>query len=208
MENRKRKTENRIKHLAARAKMKTILKGAAALAVLLAICLYLPMAWGQVGTKSGASSRSSGILHPKDLERRIFQLTNEARRRNHLPPLDLDNRLELKAREKSDDMLRNNYFSHTSPEGKTLKDRMQEEKPASFRTISKIGENIYMGARLDYSTDIKTQARLIVDGWMTSPGHRRNILDPTYTHLGVGVSARDKMCYATQVFASVKSRPE
>ena len=85
-----------------------------------------------------------------------------------------------------------NYFSHTSPEGKTLKDRFQEEKPASFQTISRIGENIYMGARFDYSTDIKTQARMIVDGWMTSPGHRRNILDPNYTHLGVGVAAKDK----------------
>ena len=67
-------------------------------------------------------------------------------------------------------MLKNEYFSHTSPEGKTLKDRFQEEKPASIRNISRIGENIYQGAKLDYSTDIKTQARLIVDGWMTSPG--------------------------------------
>ena len=64
-----------------------------------------------------------------------------------------------------------------------------------------------MGARLDYSTDIKTQARFIVDGWMTSPGHRRNILDPNYTHIGVGVAAREKNCYATQVFAGVKAQP-
>jgi uncharacterized protein YkwD len=65
-----------------------------------------------------------------------------------------------------------------------------------------------MGARLDFSTDIKTQARLIVDGWMTSPGHRRNILDANYTLLGVGVAAKDKMCYATQVFAGMKSPPK
>jgi uncharacterized protein YkwD len=39
---------------------------------------------------------------------------------------------------------------------------------------------------------------------MTSPGHRRNILDPNYTHLGVGVSAKDKMCYATQIFSQAK----
>jgi uncharacterized protein YkwD len=188
--------------------MKSNLKWTAALAVLLAAWFYLPSAWGQVRVKSGALSRSGGILHPKELERRIFQLTNEGRRKNRLPPLDWDNSLAVTAREKSDDMLKNNYFSHTSPDGKTLKDRFQEEKPASYKTISRIGENIYMGARLDYSTDIKTQARLIVDGWMTSPGHRRNILDPNYTHLGVGVAAKDKMCYATQVFAGVKSRPE
>jgi uncharacterized protein YkwD len=187
--------------------MKANLKGTAALGVLLAVLLYLPLAWGQMRTQSGALSRKSGIIHPKGLERRIFQLTNEARRQNRLPTLDLDNSLALKAREKSDDMLINNYFSHTDPEGKTLKDRVQEEKPASFRTISRIGENIYMGARFDYSVDIKTQARLIVDGWMTSPGHRKNILDPTYTHLGVGVAAKDKMCYATQIFATAKPRP-
>lgn len=188
--------------------MKSNLKWTAALAVILAAWLYLPSAWGQVRVKSGASSRSGGIQHPKELERRIFQLTNEGRRKNGLPSLDWDNGLSVKAREKSDDMLTNNYFSHTSPDGKTLKDRFQEEKPAAIRNISRIGENIYMGARLDYATDVKTQARLIVDGWMTSPGHRRNILDPNYTHIGVGVAAKDKMCYATQVFAGVKSPPQ
>ena len=186
--------------------MKVNLKWTAVLVVMIAILLSLPLAWGQVRTKSGALTRKSGILHPKELERRIFQLTNDARRKNHLPALDPDNGLTRKAREKSDDMLTKKYFSHTSPEGKTIKDRMHEEKPAVFRTISRVGENIYMGARFDYTGDIKTQARLIVDGWMTSPGHRRNILDPTYTHLGVGVAAKGKMCYATQIFTTEKTR--
>jgi uncharacterized protein YkwD len=186
--------------------MKSSLKWTAVLGVLLAAWFCMPPAWGQVRIKSGAASRASGIVHPKELERRIFQLTNDARRQNRLPALDPDDNLTAKAREKSDDMLKNNYFSHTNPEGKTLKDRFHDEKPASIRTISRIGENIYMGARLDFSTDIKIQARLIVDGWMTSPGHRRNILDPSFTHLGVAVSARDKMCYATQIFAGVNPR--
>jgi uncharacterized protein YkwD len=187
--------------------MKSKITGTLVLAVLLAASVYLPSAWGQVRTQSGAVSRSGGVLHPKALERRIFQLTNEARRKNGLPSLASDEGLARQARGKSDDMLNNNYFSHTSPEGKTLKDRMQEEKPASYRTISRIGENIYMGDRLDFSVDVKTQARLIVDGWMTSPGHRKNILDPSYTHLGVGVAAKDSKCYATQIFAKVKTAP-
>jgi uncharacterized protein YkwD len=184
--------------------MKSNQKWFAALAVLLAALLYFPSAWGQVRVKSGALSKSDGILHPKELERRIFQLTNDARRKNRLPPLSPDDSLAVKAREKSDDMLKNNYFSHTSPEGKTIKDRMQEEKPASYRTVFRIGENIYMGSRFDYSIDVKIQARMIVDGWMTSPGHRKNMLDPNYTHLGVGVAARGKDCYATQIFAAMK----
>jgi uncharacterized protein YkwD len=187
--------------------MKSNLKWIATLAVLLAALIALPSAWGQVRSRSGAWSSTSGILHPRELERRIFQLTNEARRKNRLPALDPDNDLAVKAREKSDDMLKNNYFSHTSPEGKTFKDRMLEEKPASFRTMSQAGENIYMGERFDYAVDVKTQARLIVDGWMTSPGHRKNILDPNYTHMGVGVAARDKACYATQIFAKINRRP-
>jgi uncharacterized protein YkwD len=181
-------------------------KWCAAVVVVLAALVYLGPAWGQLRVKSGALSKKSHILHPKELERRIFQLTNDARRKNHLSPLDWDNGLAAKARAKSDDMLLKNYFSHTSPEGKTIKDTMQEEKPAAYRTISRIGENIYMGTRLDYTTDIKTQARMIVDGWMTSPGHRRNMLDPNYTHIGIGVAARGKDCYATQVFAGIKER--
>ena len=73
--------------------------------------------------------------------------------------------------------------------------------------MSRAGENIYMGARFDYAVDLVTQARLIVDGWMTSPGHRRNMLDPNYTHVGIGVAARGKDCYATQIFAQERRRP-
>ena len=188
--------------------MKSNLKWTAALAVLLVTLCHLPLAWGQVRTKSGALSRASGILHPKGLERLIFKLTNEARRKNGLPPLDWDNSLALLAQQKSDDMLKNNYFGHTSPEGKTFKDRVQEEQPASFRTMSRAGENIYMGNRFDYSVDVKTQARLIVDGWMTSPGHRKNMLDSNFTHVGVGVAAQGKACYASQIFAKINQRSE
>ena len=80
--------------------MKSNLKWTTALVVLLAALLHLPSAWGQVRVQSGALSRSSGILHPKELERRIFQLTNEARRKNGLPALDADNDLAVKARGK------------------------------------------------------------------------------------------------------------
>ena len=181
--------------------MKPNMKWALALAVLLAASSSLTLAWGQVRTRSGALKMASPIQHPKELERRIFQFANEARRKNGLPALDPDATLTAKAREKSDDMLKNNYFSHTSPDGKTLQDRLLEEKPAVARTMSRAGENIYMGARFDYTVDVKTQARLIVDGWMASPGHRKNLLDPNYTHMGIGVAASGKNCYATQIFA-------
>ncbi len=175
-------------------------KGAVVLLAILTVFLPQSMAWGQLRTHSGAQKKADRLIHPKDLERRIFQLTNEARRKNGLPLLDQDETLAETARKHSDDMLRRGYFSHTSPDGKTVADRLREEEPAAFRTMSRAGENIYMSYKLDYS-DPKTMARVIVDGWMTSAGHRANILNPDYTHLGVGVSAMGKEIMATQNFA-------
>ena len=179
--------------------MKYAAPWALGLTLLSVTLLQPPCAWGQVRTHSGALTRQSGLEHPKELERRIFQLTNEARRKNGLPALEPDSTLMTTAREKSDDMAKRHYFSHTNPEGKTLIDRFDDEKPAQIGLLGKIGENIHMGQRNDYS-DIKTSARVIVDSWMISPGHRKNILDPAYTHLGVGVTVKGKECYATQSF--------
>lgn len=175
------------------------------LALLSVVLLQPPWTWGQVRTHSGALTRQSGLEHPKELERRIFQLTNEARRKNGLPALEPDSTLMTTAREKSDDMARRHYFSHTNPEGKTLIDRFDDEKPAQIGLLGKLGENIHMGRRNDYS-DVKTSARVIVDSWMISPGHRKNILDPAYTHLGVGVTIKGKECYATQCFGQKLSQ--
>lgn len=179
--------------------MKCVAPWALGLALLSVTLLQPPCAWGQVRTHSGALTKQSGIEHPKELERRIFQLTNEARRKNGLPALEPDETLMTLAREKSDDMARRRYFSHTSPEGKTIIDHYDNEKPAKIGLMGRIGENIHMGQRNDYS-DIKTAARVIVDSWMLSPGHRQNILNPAYTNLGVGVAVKGKECYATQSF--------
>ena len=46
-------------------------------------------------------------------------------------------------------------------------------------------------------------AQMIMDGWMNSPGHRKNILSPGYTHLGVGVITNNQEIKATQVFIGV-----
>jgi uncharacterized protein YkwD len=68
-----------------------------------------------------------------------------------------------------------------------------------------VGENICMGGKNDYD-DAETAARRIVDGFMVSPGHRKNILEPAYTHLGVGVSLKDKEYYVTQCFGASRSK--
>ncbi len=136
------------------------------------------------------------IRHLAAVEGRIYQLTNEVRRKHHLSPLDKDNALVVTARGHSDDMLKRNYFSHVNPDGKTVKDRVV---PATSRTTVRAGENIWSGSGYDYS-DYKLMARMIVDSWMSSPGHRANLLNPTYTHLGVGVAVLGKEIRATQNF--------
>ena len=62
-----------------------------------------------------------------------------------------------------------------------------------------MGENIWYASGYNV-TKIQRVAKEIVDDWMSSPGHRENILDPRFTHLGVGVSARQHSVRATQEF--------
>ena len=94
----------------------------------------------------------------------------------------------------SADMLNRNYFSHTDPQGRSLKDRL----PANL-SARQWGENIWTGSGYDTRQSHNLAQKVIV-GWMNSPGHRKNILDPGYTHLGVGVMSKNQEVKATQVF--------
>jgi uncharacterized protein YkwD len=170
----------------------------ALVAVLLAVSLIPVAAGGQLyRPRHRAGSQKQGhIVHLRDVERYIYLYTNKARRQHGLSALDRDEDLAAVARAHSDDMLRRNFFSHTSPDGKTLKERLA---PAMARFGYRAGENIYGGSGHDYS-DARLMGRSIVDGWMTSPSHRSNVLNPAYSRLGVGVSARGEELRATQVF--------
>jgi uncharacterized protein YkwD len=165
------------------------------LALLLTLLLSIPPAWAQLRIIKNPRGRIN-IQHLTEVERRIYQLTNAARRKKHLPPLDKDNALVATARAHSDDMLQRDFFSHVNPDGKAPQDRIA---PAYSRTIARSGENIWGGHGYD-SSDSKLLARVIVDSWMTSPGHRANLLNPNFTHMGVGVSLSGKEIRATQNF--------
>ena len=107
------------------------------------------------------------------LERRVVELVNEQRAAYGLSALTLSEQLCDGARLKSQDMKNNDYFSHESPTYGTPFAMMQQ-LGISYRTA---GENIAMG----YST-----AEAVVNAWMNSEGHRANILNGTYTQIGVG----------------------
>lgn len=118
-------------------------------------------------------------------ESKVIELTNEQRRKNGLPNLQPDTALSNVAQEKSNDMQAKNYFSHTSPTYGSPFDMMRDFG-VSYNTA---GENIAMGQR---------SAEEVVNAWMNSEGHRKNILSPNYTHIGVGHTTQGN--YWTQLF--------
>ena len=128
---------------------------------------------------------TTGFLSVQEQE--AGNLLNSDRSRYNLAPLALDPALCRIARIKSQDMLSNGYFAHTSPEYGSVRDMLTR----FGYEYSAAGENI---AR--YATLEKAQAAL-----MSSPGHRRNILSAAYTKVGVGVALSDKgHVYLTQIF--------
>lgn len=118
-------------------------------------------------------------------EQEVIRLVNEIRTANGLKTLTYDWELSRVARYKSQDMKDNKYFSHTSPVyGSPF--QMIRNFGISFRSA---GENIAKG----YATP-----QAVVNGWMNSSGHRANILNGSYTHIGVGYVAGGN--YWTQMF--------
>ncbi len=120
---------------------------------------------------------------------------NRVRVRHGLRALAPDPVLIRVARAHSEDMVRRHYFDHEDPDGHRVGDRVT----AAGIAWSKVSENLAMNAGMD---DPVARA---VEGWMDSPGHRANILDPAVTHTGVGVAEKDGDYTFTQVFASFRS---
>lgn len=134
------------------------------------------------GQKINVPTVSSSVTA---FESEVVRLVNEIRAENGLKPLTQDWQLSRVARYKSQDMRDLGYFSHTSPTyGSPF--NMMKSFGISYRTA---GENIAKG----YSTP-----EAVVNGWMNSPGHRANILNSSYTHIGVGYVASGN--YWTQMF--------
>ncbi len=118
-------------------------------------------------------------------EEEVVRLVNDIRRQNGLGTLTLNWELSRVARYKSQDMVDKRYFSHTSPTyGSPF--QMMQAFGISYRMA---GENIAYG----YSTP-----QQVVNAWMNSEGHRKNILNAGFTQIGVGYVPQGH--YWTQMF--------
>lgn len=121
----------------------------------------------------------------KHTEHQVIQLTNQERAKHGLPALKPDWELSRVARYKSQDMHDRRYFDHTSPTYGSPFTMMQ-----NFGiNYTRAAENIARG---------QATAQAVVKAWMNSPGHRKNILNAEYTHIGVGYVKDGN--YWTQMF--------
>lgn len=119
------------------------------------------------------------------VEQEVVRLVNVERAKAGLPALKTDWELARVAEHKSLDMKNKGYFSHNSPTYGSPFD-MIKAYGISYRSA---GENIAQGQR---------SAQQVVTAWMNSSGHRANILNKNYTHIGVGYVADGH--YWTQMF--------
>ena len=143
---------------------------------------------------SGCEAQDTENLMTGRDKREMVKLVNEARTKGAycggkwqkpVEPIKWDETLEKAAVLKSLDMYGKNYFSHSSPDGETLTDRLKKVNYA-WRAM---GENLAKGP---------TSVEQAVNTWLKSEGHCINIMKPEFTHFG----AAQYGTYWTQVFAS------
>lgn len=153
---------------------------------------------------TGTSESRTNTSVPNDALERVrallYEQLNAARVKQGANPLRADPLLETIARTRSADMIARNYFSHQDPTtGQALITPLLEQY---YVRPKRWGENI--AESLGRGTnDANALANDFAERWLASPGHAKNILDPSFSRTGIGlaVSPDEKRVVVTQVFA-------
>ena len=124
------------------------------------------------------------------MEAQVQQRINAIRQQHGLTPLRTNEKLARVARSYSKRMAEQRFFSHTSPSGDTMVDRVRSAGVFYFM----VGENLFM------CTNIAQPVPASIEGWMNSPGHRANILRSEYRETGIGIWRQGSTYYFTQLF--------
>lgn len=127
----------------------------------------------ETSTSPTSSTTSSSSTSESSIVNQIVSLTNSFRQQNGLAPLSLNYRLSSAAQTHTQNMAFQDFVSHTGVDGSTVGQRVS----ATGYKWSLVAENIAAG----YQT-----ATDVVQGWIDSPGHRENLLNPDVTEIGVG----------------------
>lgn len=124
--------------------------------------------------------QTAGLADAQAVREEMLAVVNAARLVEGRPPLVLDPRLSAAAQAHAEDMLKRTYYAHQSPEGSTPRQRVL----AAGATAGLVAENLAAG---------QTSVENVIDAWLHSVGHRRNLLDPRFTHLGVGIAVGSEL---------------
>ena len=144
--------------------------------------LGVPAASAQAGPIACASAHVEP--EPGAVKRTAYQtlcLLNRERQARGLRSLHMNRKLTSAAAAHSRHMVRHDYFAHTTPTGVDFVDRILGHRYAKRSQRWSVGENLAWGTG-SLSTPGKT-----VEAWMNSPGHRANILNRRFRHVGVGI---------------------
>jgi len=170
-----------------------------------------------IATQSASNDGSTPTINVGQIELLIHNGINSEREKNGLPSMAWNEKLNLIARGHSQDMIDRAYFEHDSPDGHDFAWRYAQ---GGYSCNIEVGNTIYNGAEnifqgytysyperivysgtgKKYSTNEEIAADA-VNGWMNSPGHRQNILEPFWKSEGIGIAiALNGELYATENF--------
>lgn len=145
----------------------------------------------QAPQTSGTKVVGRAVNQSNPVQQSILDLSNSARQQSKLGTLRFSTQLNAAAQRHANDLAQGAKFSHTGSDGSTMKDRVVD---SGYKYWS-IAENIYYQAP-------RNQPERAVQGWLKSPGHRRNLLNARFTEMGVGYASNGRDHYYVQVFGA------
>jgi uncharacterized protein YkwD len=157
-----------------------------------ALVLLAAACW--LGLATAATAQPADLAA---LRARALDLVNAARQENGLAGLAASATLDEAAQGHAEDMRANDYYAHVSPEGVTPADRIHAAGGSRWTLTA---ENIARCTGCFMPPD-RTTVSDFQDGWMQSPEHRANILNPGLTDFGFGVAGDERSIYAVQTFS-------
>ena len=169
-----------------------VLSAAAAVA-----CLIPAPAASAAGAACPKADELPGRMTVAEVRVATLCLINAERRQRGLKPLRQNARLAAAGKRHARDMVSFRYFAHNSRAGRRFSSRIQ-------RTGYPRGRRALLGENLAWGTGTYASPRRIVRGWMQSPGHRANILQPAFREIGIAIVAGtpktgpDGATYATE----------
>lgn len=142
---------------------------------------------------AGSSPEESQDQSPGCIEARILYYINKMRTQKGLQVLNSNQALINVACSRSLDMVNKNYFSHYTPEGKSVTDILRE----NGMIYAFAGENLFECAPPSAGTP-----ETIINTWLNGSIHRANIFNPNYSRVGIGAVDKGNRRVAAIVFSN------